>query len=69
VIFNPKKKFDVFLLLMAFFGAAFLGYLYGSGEGRRLVGNQCVFAQEFVVGGWLFRCEEIHPLVEERVKL
>ena len=69
MIFDLKKKFDVFLLLVAFSGAAFLGYLYGSGEGRRLVGNQCVFAQEFVVGGRLFRCEEVHAPVEEGVKL
>ena len=65
MIFNLKKKFDLLLLLIAFSAVALLGYLYGSGEGRRLVGNQCVFAQEFVVGGRLFRCEEIHPPVKE----
>jgi hypothetical protein len=65
-----KSKFDIFLLLLAFAGIAFLGYLYGSGEGRRLVGNQCVFTQEFVVGGRLFHCEEVYPSADaEGVKL
>jgi hypothetical protein len=64
--FDLKKKFDLFLLLIVYSAIALIGYIYGSGEGRRSVGNQCVFAQEFVVGGRLFRCEEVHPPSEQK---
>jgi len=69
LIFDLKKKFDAFLLLIVLIVIAFLGYLYGSGEGRRLVANQCVFAQEFVVAGRLFHCEEVHAPAERKVEL
>ena len=64
-----KKKSDLVFLLLALAIVGFMGYLYGSGEGRRVLANQCVFAQEFAVGGRLFYCEEVSPPAEEGVKL
>ena len=56
-------------MLLALAVATFLGYLFGTGEGRRGVANQCVFAQEFIVGGRYFTCEEATSVEEEPVSL
>lgn len=64
-----RKKSDVVFMLLALAVATLLGYLFGTGEGRRGVANQCVFAQEFIVGGRYFICEEATSVEEEPVSL
>ena len=55
---SPKRSDFIFLALAMAVGIT-LGYLYGSGEGRRQVANSCILGGGFIIGGRQFECVEI----------